>query len=310
MEYNVENLFDFYHDSLKSDQDFLPESLRKWNKNRFWKKLINISRVITSVSEDQLPDLVMLCEVENDSTLIYLTKRSPLRVAGYEYIMTHSDDERGIDIALLYQKATFKLINFEEIRIDKSKVGMKPTRDIFHITGFTQTKDTLDLFLCHMPSRSRGKSITDAYRKHTATILKQHVDCVMSLRESPRIIITGDFNDYPDDAALSQILHAEEVREELKPLNLYNLVIGKKPGTYKYNGEWNILDQFIVSGTLLEKTHGHLHTSSDWVRIHQPAFILQEDEKYGGVKPFRTYNGVKYQGGYSDHLPVVAEFRW
>ena len=35
---------------------------------------------------------------------------------------------------------------------------------------------------------------------------------------------------------------------------------------------------------------------------------LEEDEKYGGDIPFRTYWGRKYHGGFSDHLPVCVDF--
>lgn len=310
MEYNVENLFDVTHDSLKADLEFLPTATRNWNQNRFWRKLIHLSQVISSAGEDQLPDLVMLCEVENDSTLIYLTKRSPLRVAGYDYLMTHSPDERGIDIALLYQRATFKPLSFEEIEIDKTFTGNRPTRNIFHITGQIQTHDTLDLFLCHMPSRSSGKKLTEPYRKHTAKVLREAVEKVNTMRKTPRIVITGDFNDEPKDVSLSGILGAGEPKDSIKPTDLYNLITGKKPGTYKYDGKWNTLDQFIVNGNLLVKESGHLYTAPEKVRIHQPAFLLEKDEKYGGFKPFRTYSGMRYLGGYSDHLPVVADFHW
>ena len=41
--WNVENLFDCQHDSLKEDYDFLPEGQYHWTKGRYWKKLDNIA---------------------------------------------------------------------------------------------------------------------------------------------------------------------------------------------------------------------------------------------------------------------------
>ena len=310
MEYNVENLFDVFHDSLKSDLEFLPGSVRNWTKHRFWDKLIHISQVISSTAVDQLPDAIMLCEVENDSVLRYLTRRSPLRIAGYDYYITNSPDERGIDIAFLYQKATFKPLHFKEFEIDRNRIGNKPTRNILYIEGLTQTRDTLDLFLCHFPSRAGGQRVTDSYRRYVAQVLKNQVDSIMIHRNYPRIIITGDFNDFPDNASLKAILKASKVEAVVNPSSLYNLMIEKKPGTYKYKGKWNTLDQFIVNGNLLIQQDGHLYTSSNWVYIHQPSFILEDDYEFGGQKPFRTYNGMRYQGGYSDHLPIVADFHW
>ena len=89
---------------------------------------------------------------------------------------------------------------------------------------------------------------------------------------------------------------------------LRNLMKGKKYGTYRYRGEWGILDQFLVSGSLL-KRRGSIRTSAKDAQILRHDFLLEEDEKYGGYKPFRTYNGMKYLGGFSDHLPITLDLR-
>ena len=102
VELNCENLFDYRHDEGKDDTEYLPEATRHWTKKRYWRKQNNIAQEILSCSDDGIPDLIALCEVENDSALHDLTKRSLLRNAGYEYLMTSSPDLRGIDVALLY----------------------------------------------------------------------------------------------------------------------------------------------------------------------------------------------------------------
>ena len=107
MFYNVENLYDTKDDSLKNDDDFLPDGYMRWTPWKYREKLRNITRVITALGGMRSPALVGLCEVENDSVLYDLTKRSPLRVQEYEYIITRSPDERGIDVALLYQLDQF-----------------------------------------------------------------------------------------------------------------------------------------------------------------------------------------------------------
>ena len=50
-----------------------------------WRK---IAKVIIATGEENVPDLVGLCEVENDHCLKDLTENSPLREAGYRYVMT------------------------------------------------------------------------------------------------------------------------------------------------------------------------------------------------------------------------------
>ena len=98
MEYNVENLFDCRHDSLKQDTEFLPGSVRNWTYRRFQDKVNKIGKVILAAGKEQVPDLVGLCEVENDYCLKSLTRYSPLREVGYKYVMTSSPDVRGIDV--------------------------------------------------------------------------------------------------------------------------------------------------------------------------------------------------------------------
>ena len=43
--------------------------------------------------------------------------------------------------------------------------------------------------------------------------------------------------------------------------------------------------------------------------LHDAPFLLEPDEKYGGVKPRRNYLGPRYLNGFSDHLPLVATFK-
>lgn len=305
MEYNTENFFDCRHDSLKNDFDFLPDSPRGWNYRKYFSKAVNISKVIYSASMDNAPDIIGLCEVENEYCVETLTKYSPLRELGYEYVMTDSPDERGIDVLLLYQPYTFRLLASQTVRVPVQEIGGKPTRDILHVSGRIVSGDTLDVFLAHFPSRSGGRLKTEPFRIMAARCLKSLSDSVMSTRLNPNIIIMGDFNDYPDDKSLVEILKAQKPSGRTEVSNLYNLMDGKPSGTYKYRGEWGSLDQMIVNGNLLG--NGNIRTDYGKVRILDFPFLMEEDEKFGGDMPFRTYNGMRYKGGYSDHLPVLME---
>lgn len=298
MFWNVENLFDTKDDSLKNDNEFLPDATRHWTFYRYRDKLKSLAKGIIASGSGYVPDLVGLCEVENDSCLYDLIRRSPLREADYRYVMTDSPDERGIDVALLYQRGSFRLLQHQSIRIPHRQLKKGPTRDILHVVGEVVSSDTTDVFVCHFPSRSGGKAMSAPFRLVAAQTLKQAVDSVMQIRKYPHVIIMGDFNDTPTDQSIKKVLCSEGC--------LRNLMKDKKEGTYRFRGEWEILDQFIVSETLLDKK-GSIRTSVEKAQILRHDFLLEEDEKYGGDKPFRTYNGMKYQGGFSDHLPVVLD---
>ena len=307
MEYNVENLFDCDHDSLKNDYEFLPDNPKGWTPERYREKLANISKVILAASNPQVPDLVGLCEVENSRCVTDLVKNSPLKDSAYEFAMTDSPDERGIDVVLLYQPSSFKHLATQSIRIPVEDPSRRPTRDILHVAGQVISGDTLDVFVCHLPSRSGGEAKSEPYRLQVAGVLRLAADSVMNCRQSPNVIIMGDFNDYPSNRSISKVLGAVKPGKKPQKRTLYNLMDGKSGGTYRYQGEWGTLDNFLVSGNLL-KGNKKLKTSYDKAQILQFPFLLEEDDKYGGPTPFRTYWGKKYHGGFSDHLPVAVDF--
>lgn len=296
VELNTENLFDTTHDSLKNDYDFLPDGNYHWSRHRYWQKVNRIGQTIIACGDGpkwRLPDLVALCEVENDSVLMAITKRSLLRKARYEYIMTHSPDERGIDVALLYSPFSFAPVGSQSIRIIPV-AGMKPTRDILYVKGRVITGDTLHVFVVHAPSRSGGEAQSRPYRLHVATALENAIDSVYSSSPEAKVIVTGDFNDYSNSPSL-QLLYAHGLKNVSSEAKGHN---GAK-ATYRYHGEWRSLDQMLVSRNLKDNVAGC------WIGDYP--FLLEPDEKYGGVKPHRNYYGPRYNNGFSDHLPLIME---
>lgn len=295
---NCENLFDCRHDTLKQDTEFLPESGRHWTYGRYWRKLDNIARGIVACGMDgrewTLPDMVALCEVENDSVMRDLTKRSLLRRAGYEYVMTDSPDVRGIDVALMYSPFSFAVTNHYSLRV-KPPEGMRPTRDILYVSGRLVTDDTLHVFVVHAPSRYGGERATRPYRMLVAERLCRAVDSLRNLTPEPNVIIAGDFNDESGGRAL-MLLHDKGLTDVSGGASGHN---GAK-GTYKYRGRWSNIDHIFVSNNVKK-----------WFKdciVNDEKFLLEDDGKYGGKQPKRCYTGYKYADGYSDHLPLRARF--
>lgn len=313
--YNVENLFDCQHDSLKDDLEYLPDATRHWNRTRYKRKLDNVARTIIAAGGWQLPALVALCEVENDSVLRDLTRYSALREAGYRYIMTHSDDLRGINVALLYQRGLFKPLSVHSFKVEKPRKHDRPTRDILHVAGLLPDLDTLDVLVAHFPSRYGGAKHSEPYRLAAARRLKVAVDSIALHRQQPRIVIMGDFNDTPRSKAVREVLGADIPPADLNTADehkLYHLLARRERtekhfGSYKYQGQWELIDHLLVSGSLL-RPDADLRTSEARSGVLSLPFLLAKDKKYGGKQPFRTYQGMKYLGGHSDHLPVYAEF--
>ena len=280
-----------------NDYEFLPNGSYHWTKSRYWRKLNRVGQAIAACGESihSLPHLVGLCEVENDTVMRDLTKRSLLRKARYEYIMTNSPDQRGIDVGLLYAPYAFQLLHYHAVRIEPLP-DMRPTRDILYAVGRVASGDSLHVFVLHAPSRSGGEHATRPNRMVVAHQLVHSIDSVRRDNPSAKILVMGDFNDYAYSPALEYICSKDMINMSQKACG-HN---GAK-GTYRYQGEWGSLDQILVSQSLVE------HTDSCF--IMDAPFLLEQDEKYGGVKPRRNYLGPRYLNGYSDHLPLVLTLR-
>ncbi|MCR4602958.1 MAG: endonuclease/exonuclease/phosphatase family protein [Prevotella sp.] len=291
VELNCENLFDCQHDEGKDDAEFMPDGSRRWTRTRYWRKMNAIGQEILSCS-DELPDLVALIEIENDTVLRDLTRRSLLRNAGYQYLMTNSPDVRGLDVALLYQPVCFRPICYDYLEVPPMK-NMRPTRDILYVEGENVRGDTLHLFVVHAPSRYNGELETRPFRQQAMNVILAALDSLVG----KNIIVVGDFNDYADSPSLLSLSAKgmDIVSRKAKGFN------GHAKGTYRYQGEWRSIDHVLVSPALLPRV--------DSVYINDTPFLLEAETTYGGWKPRRTFQGFRYQRGFSDHLPLVVRFR-
>ncbi len=299
--YNVENLFDCSDDSLTNDEAFLPTSLRRWSKYRYWNKLHAISRAIATIGGDRAPDLVALCEVENDSVLHDLTRRSPLRTVHYDYLMTSSRDPRGIDVALLYKPTVFSPFAHRSLRLPARHIPEGSyVRDILCVSGTLIMGDTLDLIVCHLPSRLNGRKAA-RLRHNVVKYMQQAIDSITTIRAVPRIIVMGDFNDTPHSRTLRPLTENGRL----------TCITDTLSGSYRYKGHWQQIDHIYLSPALLDSRHT-LHLSPHGAWIPYDATLMEPEPLYGGYRPHRTYNGLHYEGGTSDHLPVCSdlEFSW
>jgi hypothetical protein len=317
VEFNCENLFDTRHDSLKNDMEYCAGGAYHWDSKRYWRKLNNIGKEIVSTGGEwqnwQVPDLVALVEVENDSVLFDLTQRSLLRTVGYKYFVTNSPDQRGIDVALLYHPYSFAPDTSYSLRITPPE-GFGPTRDVLYVRGrmlgtsypdsiapdAKSKSDELHIFVVHAPSRRKGEKASEPYRLEVASRLCSSIDSIRAISPDANIFITGDFNDYSDNRSLLMLAEHSmvEVSKDAKGTN-------GALGTYRYKGEWGSLDHIFFSQSFLN------NSKIDYCRIHDLPFLTEEEPKFGGVRPARTYRGYKYNyNGFSDHLPLVLRFEY
>ena len=301
MFYNVENFFDTVNHPETRDDDFTPEGDMRWNLYKYRQKRNALYKVIMATGGWNTPYFIGLCEVENRSVLEDLIFRTPLSKYRYGIVHQESPDKRGIDVALLYKKNKVTLITEEYIPyVYPSESGIK-SRDILY-ASFLTGKDTLHIFVNHWPSRRGGQSASEPRRIQAANLLRKKVDSLYCHFSCPNILIMGDFNDTPQDKSMETILEAVPLSSSKEDESLYNLAYHEK-GTYKFRHYWSVLDQMIISGCLLREDEG-LQALPSSFQIADFDFLFTEDPRFGGKRLFRTYQGPKYLGGYSDHLPI------
>lgn len=306
--YNVENLFDLQDDPNTRDEDFTPEGRNKWTKERYQTKLSRLHQIIRGMG---YPVILGLCEVENEEVVKDLADSCKTKTGKYAVVHYDSQDQRGIDVALMYQPAVFEVLTSAKITTSFPPIDGKPytSRDILHVTGMYRGKHRLHVFVNHWPSRRGGLEASEPRRVLVANNLRKAIDKINEEEENPKIIIMGDFNDEPSNKSLEEVLMATKPTEQMDAKTLYNCSYpshSKGLGTYNYRGNWNQLDQIIVSGELASGRGGLKVGES---QIYREEWMMYEDKKFG-ARPSRTYGGPNYYGGYSDHLPIYAELSY
>jgi len=309
--YNQENLFDAVDDPQKEDADFLPTSKKEWTEERFDKKMANMSKVIRSMNDNKGPDIIGVCEVENQAVLETMVEKY-LSDLNYQIVYKESPDNRGIDVGLLFRKNIFKLASMHADTVELP--DKYPTRLILNANLVTPNDDTLHVFVNHWPSRRGGSDASEISRITAAKVLRNEVESLFAASNKSLFLAMGDFNDEPTNISIKDTLNAlplscDDIDKSKSSIpHLYNLAYGKKihgEGSYKYQSEWDMLDQIIVSENLL--MNESLHYVCPSFEIYKPDFIVTHSGKYEGA-PFPTYGGNRYLGGYSDHFPVLAKF--
>lgn len=308
--YNVENLFDTIDSKYTIDEQFLPNSEKKWDTRKYFEKIDNLAKVITALDKKELPLFLGMAEIENKGVVVDLITNTNLREGNYEIVHFESPDARGIDVGFMYRSEYFNVLSKEKIEVSLSDNPNFATRDIVYVQGELKGNDIIHVFLNHWSSRRAGQKESEHKRVRAATVLRERVDRILKLDENAKIIILGDFNDYPTNKSIEEVLRAKS-----KPIfnngdlfNMaYSLEIANK-GTYNYKGDWGMLDQMIISKGLYFGVKG-MKVQNDQLLILQEDWMMYTDKKYGDQKPSRSYGGPKYYGGYSDHLPIYSRFK-
>lgn len=308
--YNLENLFDTINNNGKYDLEFSPAGAKKWDSEKYQAKLNNMAQAIASLATEVTPlgpAIIGVSEIENRNVLDDLVKNEQIRDWQLQVIHHDSPDRRGIDVGLLYNPYYFEPLSVTNHTLVIDGDSTFRTRDQMCVTGLLSGAK-VSVIVNHWPSRLGGEQRSSHLREAAAALSKHIADSVWSVDPNQAVIIMGDLNDDPFNKSCSKILGAKKERKNVDAHGFFNpfwKTLDKGIGSLAYRGAWNLFDQIIISGNTLVGDQSGLNYLSH--RVHNKDFLTQQDGKYRGY-PLRTFSGVKFLNGYSDHYPTIVYF--
>ncbi len=303
MFYNVENLF--LPDSKPIHfLDPTKSGLRNWNEKRYLNKIFKISHVADLVRDKygKIPCIIGLSEIQGKEVLKDLLKNEVFE--GYDFVHYESMDERGVDVALLYDKSKIEIISSEPISfffeiVDANPGNYDTTRDVFHCKILYGNK-LFHIFVLHLPSK-REKDINLPKREYITRELREVISKIV-YEKKEAVMVMGDFNSNPDEQILENLTFDKNFNKILTNpyIDLYN----KSIFSTFHHKIGLLFDQILLSEHFFNQNFSIIFKNASVFNVEP---ISSWDRKFVG-RPFRTYAGTRYIGGYSDHFPVITEF--
>lgn len=306
--YNCENFYDTVNNTMVNDEEFLPNGPRNYNTSVYFDKVGKLARVISEIGTDINPDgpaLLGVAEVENDTVLTDLVHNKQIEKRGYKIVHYDSKDVRGVDVGLLYNPKYFTVEASDKLFV-KLPGGSKDsyfTRDVLWVKGKLDG-ETVHIYVNHWPSRVGGEVRSAPARAAAAMVCKHHMDSIAKVDGYQKVIIMGDLNDDPVSPSVTKVLNAKENITDVMVGGLYNpwIELYKKGyGTLAYQDAWGLFDQIMLSYPWLNKNQDGLFFYQQ--HIFNKEYMVENKGRYKGY-PMRTWDGMTYRGGYSDHFPT------
>lgn len=304
--YNLENLFDTINNNGKYDLEFSPKGSRQWDGRKYWSKINKLAEVIAAMKTKTTPfgpAIIGISEIENESVVSDLVNAKPIKKMGLKYVHHDSPDRRGVDVGLIYNPKFFKV---ESVTNTTLRIPDNPnfrTRDQMCVVGKLMGHP-LAVIVNHYPSRLGGQEQSSHLREAAAALSKHIADSLWQINPDMGVIIMGDMNDDPQDKSMAQVLGAAREREGVEPHGFFNpfwSILDKGIGTLAYKSQWNLFDQIVLSGNLVNTPASQFHFNR--ALVHNFEFLRDTQGSRKGY-PLRTYSAGVWLDGYSDHFPT------
>lgn len=310
--YNVENLFDLEKRGTEYDE-YIPCGASGWDKAMVEIKCSQLARVIV----DLKADILSMEEVESKKALLLLQSKLKGKGVNYPYSAMADTGRHAIGCALL---SKYPLRIIKDLPVDKGR-----ERNILKVIIDVDGRPFV-IYVNHWASKKNPESD----RIKSAQVLKKDLDY---LSTGTDFLVIGDFNsDYDEfrsfggDPAMNDTqgrtginhilgtIHAGILVDEKKLLSngatsmLYNLWLelpSDQRWSYVFRERGSSLDNMITPAALYDgrgidyKNSSFNRFAPDYLFLRKSVYRWQMDN---------ADNGRHLGKGYSDHLPVYADF--
>ena len=300
--WNLQTFFDANKDGFEY-QEFQKAS--DWNKEKYEQRLGRLCNVISTLDAD----IYVFEELENEGIIYDISNTlagngqnwNQKKFWNYSLFAKEQGSAIGIGILSRYPLSQAK-VHSMDIRIHREK--QPSVRYILETTASIKNKEVY-IFANHWKSKVGGEEKTEIWRDWQESILAKRLN---ELNGEP-VIICGDFNrdaqafvcNFKESGAYIQKEKNTILRYTDFGLTDYTSAqsiwfddygnILHKTGSYVYEDSWERIDNIMTAGKI-KVTQAGPCVSSPW--------SLAKDYPMS----YHIYSGT----GYSDHLPVMAQF--
>ena len=308
--YNVENFFDLKKDNSEYSE-FIPNTKNQWNQRNFNIKLNNLLKVINDLDAD----IIAFQEIENRDLMRLLSSKLPK----YTYYSFIKYPNSAVGIGFL---SKIEIKNNKNIDVKFTKRLYRPILE----TTFEYENIEFKIFNNHWPS----KAAPESYRIKYAKSLQ---DRLIQLPKDYDYILLGDFNSNYDEyqtfknnkklnntssiTGINQILNTtyenkfvtyDDILKYDKRVhfNLWLDLSTNERFSTKFRGQNNTPDSIILAPALFDtKRISYIPNS---FKVFKANYLFENNNINRWEMSGKKYDKIHKGFGFSDHLPIYAEF--
>jgi hypothetical protein len=318
--WNTEN----FYDTLFQKSNDTGIYVRNWNSEKYMHKVNLLVSHMNQMFPKQLPHILALSEIENESILQDIISHPSIAKAGYLFKAGKKNENTPFINAVIYNPKKVTLISDTSIRISNN------LEDVL-LANFAAKKDTFQVVVLNFVNHT---FLTDFEKKLPLNQNAVHTSRLNATLLSPEIkkyplVLLGSFYEEKNNLIISVILSAHkydsmeykklkyanlshnldsidaytyytesQVKEDIKSDFYENL-----PNSYQYNLQGFDYDHALLEKSFFDKRNKWNYMPNSYM-VYKPMDLVNSSPRYRNA-PLKTFFNQQWQKGFSDHYAIA-----